>query len=308
MAEIAASYIFWAAVVLIACAAFILFWNEGGIRRFRKRAEVPEGFRRAPREPSANAAKPTTRVTWASLNARVGLKSKVAGVGFAVLTAVLLILSQLTQSIVFEIDSLVAFLAALVLLFSEPRRRVHGSLIDAILSSNEMSIADFAAKESDTYEYVPEARGVSGVVLTPQDHTGFRPDAESQVLRITPPGRALAELFAREAGVLDPTFESLEASLPQVVRENFGLASTVSLAREGDLIKVVLGKPSFECPCQNGGLAGKSGVVGCTVGSFVAVLVCTAEGLPLELNGCQRDGLSDTLEISMRLKLREGKQ
>ena len=300
-------YIVGVLVVVSVAVTFVLFRNGKRVGRIRRLATTLGRSRGTSEELRAY---PLTQeeATWASLNRRVGLKSKVAGVGFAVLTAVLLVLSQVTQSIVFEIDSLVAFLAALVLLLSEPRRRVHASLVDAILSSNEMSIADFAAKESDTYEYVPRTKGVSGVILTPASHAGLHLAAGNGVLRVTPPGRALAELFMREAGVSSPTFESLQASLPQVISENFGLANSARLTREGDLVRVVLGRPSFECPCSNGGLAGRSGVVGCTVGSFIAVLVCAAEGRSLELQSCQRDSNSDTLEIAMRLESGEGKQ
>ncbi len=278
-------------------------------RRNKGRTLPAPGARETVKEPFVvkGSLPDAPEATWSSLYRRVGTKSRIAGLGFALLTVVFLVLSYYTQFVVFEIDSIVTFLACIILLFSEPRRKVQARLIDAILSSSGKVTAELAATRSEKFEYVPGTGGVSGVTLLPSNAPEASSKGNDGGLPITPPGKALAELFLREAGISRPTFESLEASLPQVVTENFGLANTIKLVRRDDSIKITLGAPSFECPCQSAGLAGKPGVLGCTVGSFFAVLACAAEGRPLELQGCVRDNASDTLELIMRLEGAGGK-
>lgn len=245
---------------------------------------------------------------WASLYKRIGSKSKLAGLVFAILTTGLLILSTITQFIVFEIDSIIAFLATLVLLFSEPRKTVQARVIDAVLDSSERSIADLAAREADSFEYLPEKDGIAGVVMVPVAQVPVSQGKLSLVSggsRITPPGRALAVLFAREAGVSTPSIDSLEASLPRIMTENFGLANSVMLSVDDASVRVLLGSPSFECPCSADGLTAKSGVPGCTVASFLAVLVCASTRRPLMLEGCARDAKADTWEVRMKLGIPE---
>lgn len=237
--------------------------------------------------------------TWASLYSKVGSRSKFAGIVFAGLTSVLLVLSFLTQYIVFEIDSILAFLVSIVLLFSDPRRRVQSPVMDAILDSSGRSIQELAVKQSEQYEYLPAAKGVSGVVLVPvMASNGILKIDGSEASYVTPPGRALAELFVKVVGLPYPSINSLEASLPRVVTENFGLARSMRLFRNGDSVTMSLGSPSFKCPCGEGRVERK-GVAGCPVASFLAVLVCAAEGRPLILSECSRDSAADTWQVSM---------
>ena len=58
---------------------------------------------------------------FSKLYGRVGRYSRYAGIGFIVLSVVFLVIAVSDQFIVFEIDSIVAFLAAIVLLFKDPR-------------------------------------------------------------------------------------------------------------------------------------------------------------------------------------------
>lgn len=272
--------------------------------QFRRRGSKPRPIAAAtPGKPLFTEVKPAPSTVenqqWSSIYRRVGTRSKYAGVGFVILTAILLLLSYLTQYIVFEIDSIIAFLAALVLFFSEPRRRVQTRVMDAILNSNQRSVAELAARQSDAYEYVPAASGVSGVNLSPvQSNPAHN---EKSAPGFTPPGRALAELFVREAGIPVPSFDALEASLPQVVTENFGLARSAKLIRKDNTITLLLESPSFECPCRNDTDSPGSGVPGCTVASFLAVLVCAAESKPLMLTECSKDQSKDTWQVSVHL-------
>lgn len=240
---------------------------------------------------------------WAVTTARVGKRSRVAGVGFVALTVVLLLLSYWTKAVVFEIDSVVSFLMVLVLFFSEPRRKVQPRLLDAVLSSTERSIAELANAQYPGFNYVPGARGYSGVVMVP---IADGKASSGTKVAVTPPGRAMAELFARETGILNPTMESLDASLPGVVTETFGLAGRAELEQKGDSVRVMLGAPSFECSCVDGVQTPHPGVPGCTVASFFAVLVCASAQRRISLMECKRDRDADTWEVSMQLEQREG--
>lgn len=244
---------------------------------------------------------------WTSLNKRVGSWSRFVGLSFGILTIVFLLLSYLTQSIIFEIDSIVTFLAAAVLLFSEPRKRVNVRVLDAILTSSDRTIADLAAEGFNMYAYVPAEKGVSGVVIVAVEResgTG-KAAAGDGMVQITPPGRSLAELFVRDVGIIEPSFDALEASLPSMITESFGLADSVKLSHEKGSVRVVLRAPFFDCPCSDMQDKRRSGVVGCTIASFLAVLVCASSKSPLSLMRCVRDHDADTWEVSMSLGLVE---
>lgn len=242
---------------------------------------------------------------WASLYRSVGSRSRSAGIGFVVLTILLVALSYYTQYIIFEVDSVVSFVVAIVLLFSEPRKRVQSRVLDAVLVSPEQTVLDLTAGRGP-FGYFPRESGVYGTVLLPLSNGESIQGPVVGAPGITPPGRALAELFVKEAGVLEPTLDSLEASLPQALTESFGLAGSVSLKRDEGSFTAILRSPSFQCNCGTEAPGKVRGVAGCAVASFLAVLVCASARRPLVLEGCNLSPDTSTCTISMTLGARAG--
>lgn len=241
---------------------------------------------------------------FARLNSRLGRNSRIVGVCFVALSILFLILSVYDQFIVFEVDSVVAFVIAVVLLFRDPRARVQAGVLDAMLLSSSQAIAELTSHVSG-YEYLPLGESVEDVVVVPT-HSGFF-DSPSEALRrskerMTPPGRALATLFLRESGLTHVTMDGLAASLPGIVQEKLGLADSLSIRDQGDKVKVILRGPAAVCrPRSEGTSPGSHGVVGCTVASFFAVLYSSASKKPVVLEDCVLYEATDTSCIVLNL-------
>jgi hypothetical protein len=238
------------------------------------------------------------------LYSRVGRSSRIAGVGFITLSILLLILSVYDQFIVFEVDSVVAFLAGVLLLFRDPRARVRTGVLDAMLLSSSQAMAELTSR-AHGYVYMPLGESVEDVVVVPTSspYLGTSAgDLHASETKITPPGRALATLFLRESGLTRLTMDGLAVSLPRVVPENLGLAHSLSTDIKGDGVKVVLRGSASTCR-QGSDRADSAlhGVVGCTVASFFAVLYCSASRRQVVLEDCARDEATDTWSIGLNL-------
>jgi hypothetical protein len=103
---------------------------------------------------------------FSKLYGRVGRYSRYAGIGFIVLSVLFLVIAVSDQFIVFEIDSIIAFLAALVLLFKDPRARVQARVFDAVMGSTDEAIGELSASDAG-FTYVPAGNGVEMVVIVP---------------------------------------------------------------------------------------------------------------------------------------------
>lgn len=181
---------------------------------------------------------------FSKLYGRVGRYSRYAGIGFIVLSVLFLVIAVSDQFIVFEIDSIIAFLAALVLLFKDPRARVQARVFDAVMGSTDEAIGELSASDAG-FTYVPAGNGVEMVVIVPENQGGAAlpngaPSKAPTMEAITPPGRGLAKLYMREMGVTHLTMDVLRASLPEAMRENFGLARSVDIISTDDRVDVTL--------------------------------------------------------------------
>jgi hypothetical protein len=242
-----------------------------------------------------------------ALYRNLGRYSRVAGLGMIVLTVVFIVLSVITQFVVFEIDSVVSFVAAFLLLFRDPRARVEAGVLDALQLSTDQAIRELSSNLPTGYRYVPAGERVTEVVLVPTSSaSASRPDVgplegpSSLPRSLTPPGRGLAELYRREAGIATVTLDALSSSLSEVLREEFGLASSSEVGQEGDRVRVVLHHPSSVYTCLDSAPT-EQGAIGCAVSSFLAVLIAAATGRSLLLEGCAHDRRADTWTVAMRL-------
>jgi hypothetical protein len=255
----------------------------------------------------------------------VGQSSKIAGIGLGVLSIVFLLLAVYDGFFLFEVDSVIAFMAAVFLLFKDPRARVQSRVLDAMLLSSDQAIQELSAPAGAGFTYVTKGDEIEDVVVVPgnamAEATAGLPNGATAGLpngatagtypaELTPPGRRLAELYKREAGLMHVrlTMEVIGVSLPDVMRENFGLARAVSIDSTEDGVKVTLHGSSSTCTCgeYDKADAGK-GYVGCTVASFLAVLVVTATGRPVSLDRCAHDTEADTWTVPMSLGQKPGR-
>lgn len=303
-------------IVVAACELCVLGLYIHSRGRKRAKFSTPAGTATGPNRPweSLESPKPppakTNGVTSAAvagpnpisvLLGRVGQSSKVAGIGFTALAIGLLFLSAATQAVVYEVDSVVAFMAAVVLLFRDPRARVLAGVFDAVLLSANRIVGELSVNQPG-FTYVPTGQGFEDVVVVPNDSLNYPdgPSNRSAGARLTPPGRALALLYLRESGLTELTVGGISADLPRIVHEDFGLADSVQVTMTQERVEVVLRGATAECGCETKS-KDADGTIGCVVGSFFAVLYSSATRRRISLEKCNRDPTSGVWKVAMNL-------
>jgi len=236
----------------------------------------------------------------AALYRRIGKRQKVAGLAFVVVSILSLVLSVVFESVVLQIDSVVAFAVAAILFLKENRNRVQSRVLNAVVSSLGGTIAELSSVTGSTFTYVSFGKSVSDVAIVGSPETNGD-ERTGGLFKIVPPGIGLAELFGREAEGIAITEDSLKYLLPSIINENFGLAESVEVTSKDSNIEVLLRKPNLFCSCQNNETR-RSGVVGCTVSSFLAVLYCFGTQKAVLLDRCVTDMESGTWRIAISLQ------
>src|ERR1700730_319893 len=96
-------------------------------------------------------------------------KSAQGAIALSGLTVLFIVLSYRTGNILFQLDSIVSFLAALILLFRDTTHTVQARVVNRILTSSHQLIADLSAYGlgGSSFHYVPEGRRVGDVMLVP---------------------------------------------------------------------------------------------------------------------------------------------
>ena len=104
------------------------------------------------------------------LKLRRRTKSARGAIVLSALTVVFIVLSYRTGNLLFEFDSIVSFLAALILLFRDTSHTVQARVVNRILTSSRQLVADLSAYGlgGSGFLYVPEGRKVGDVMLVPQ--------------------------------------------------------------------------------------------------------------------------------------------
>jgi hypothetical protein len=126
------------------------------------------------------------------LKLRRRTKSARGAIVLSALTVLFILLSLRTGNLLFEFDSIVSFLAALVLLFRDTSHTVQARVVNRILTSSRQLVADLSAYGlgGSSFLYVPEGRKVGDVMLVPQ--TGN----ETTAPPISPPDKAVGGIPA----------------------------------------------------------------------------------------------------------------
>jgi len=246
----------------------------------------------------------------ARLSKRIGRGSKLTGISLLATSGIFLVLSVQYPYIIFEMDSIVAFIAGLVLITKEQQRTVQAPVLNAILASCDRLVADLSRERSGSFfYYVPSGDGPSEVVILSRKGAptyleelllldGIAPQ-NSAVL--TPPGRALAQLYQRELGLGNMSEEALLNSIPDSVKRRFALADKASVAMTKDSAEITLSHASLLDSCQTETESASFGRIGCTVASFFAVLFASATGRIVVLRSCEHDEAVSAWKIPMTL-------
>ncbi|HZW57130.1 MAG TPA: hypothetical protein VFF30_12645 [Nitrososphaerales archaeon] len=230
---------------------------------------------------------------------RLGERSKVAGASFAVISIFFLILSYFSNFIVFEIDSLVAFIAAIILLTREPSNSIQSRLVNRILDSLS-TLNDQLAQGLSFRDVVYVATGpkVSDVVLGTSD-----PVREA----LEPPGKSLAQLFCRQMNADHVTLSDLDVQLPRILTQDFRLASDVVVNRDGDSkVDVRILNPALNCSNRAVAPGNNTGMIGCALGSLVAILYANATTKVVRLVDCSTSKGRNMLDVRLSLTEKAG--
>jgi hypothetical protein len=154
------------------------------------------------------------------LKLRRRTKSARGAIVLSALTVLFILLSLRTGSLLFEFDSIVSFLAALVLLFRDTSHTVQARVVNRILTSSRELVADLSAYGlgGSSFLYVPEGRKVGDVMLVPQTGGEVAPpsvsadkadegmpatsmgSASSQPSEMGPPGLMSSESASTQSG------------------------------------------------------------------------------------------------------------
>jgi hypothetical protein len=157
--------------------------------------------------------------------------SLIGGIVMTAMAITFTFLSYFTKSIVLEADSVVSFVAALLLFTTEQSDTVQKRVMAKVIGSFDRMILDFAPSVLKDYRlvFVPMTKGVDNVVNLLEPINTQTEDQLSTPFTFTPPGRGLAELALREIGQSNPTIETVLDSLPRFVTGELALATGLEI-------------------------------------------------------------------------------
>jgi hypothetical protein len=251
------------------------------------------------------------------MHRRSGQNSKIAGIVLAGLSLVFLILSvYFSDNIVLQIDSIASLLVAFAVFLRGDRNSVQIRIVNKIIESGTRSLDEVSTHSfgSDAmFSYVPFGTKLQDVFLVANSEAKIPAELEastsgnvtvnphqSNALEKTfvPPGRGLAELYARELSSA-VSMENLFQSLQTIVCERFELASSLTVKlTEGNLIELTMNHPAIRQSCAS---QSTKGMIGCPVSSMLAVLFASASNRSSTVIRCSFNAETDILEISIGL-------
>ena len=261
-----------------------------------------------------------------------------------ILSAGLLIVSYKYPNIVVEVDSVVAFCAALVLIYKDSTHTVQLRLVDRMLASSSETISGLSRRAfiGSDFSYVSGGKNITDVAIVPRgsrtnNGNGAQSSATSimssgknvityenkpiieEEKGIVPPGRSLAQLFLRELPMENPSLDDLIASVPQIFSQSFGLSqSSVMILKnkedaetgeQYETVEFVISHPVLKDTCSTkqdqDGQSNAS--LSCIVCSLIATLICYTSMREVSVLECSRDLETDTAIIRFRLGAKTGK-
>ncbi len=217
------------------------------------------------------------------------------------------------NTIVFETESIVAFVGALVLILKDSTRSVQLRLVTRMVVSSNKIIDELARSlgPNREYHYLAYGPDINDVFVAPkaalrsvESKTAMPAAFEAlaqETQRYTPPGRGFAELFDRELGVDEQNLEGVMAELPRIISESFELAASATTIRDGSRVEVTLVRPLLKESCAEDG-ASLEGRIGCMICSMTAILLCKYSGSSVIAEGCKYTSLLDQSTCYLRFE------
>ena len=217
------------------------------------------------------------------------------------------------NTLVFEIESIVAFIGALVLIFKDSTRSVQLRVVTRIADSAQSIIEGLATSGATRggFHYVSYGHKISDVFVVPINSSPLErgtvstfglSEKDVQRLKFVPPGRGLAELFEREVGVSQETLPGTLEALPDVLAESFELVASAVVNRDGNRVEVKLVRPLLKQSCADTSLSVQDGRIGCPICSMIAILLCKYSGSPVVIEGCKYVSLTDQKTMTLRFE------
>ena len=246
---------------------------------------------------------------------RLGSKSRIGAVVLLVLSLILLVVAYRVPNIVVEVDSVVAFAAAIVLIYKDASHSVQLRVVDRILDSSKaqlLQLASFKFPSQTGYIHQPRGERVTDVVVVPSS-SGLEneqpPDGDQTVLvELVPPGRSLAQLFLREVGKDNPTLEDIVGAMQPIFSDNLGLSLASSMKVTSDNVSVLILQPVLKSPCAESQGSQVNYSLACVVCSLLAVLVCFTSKRSVSVKSCSHDANQNVTSIDYHLEPEPEKQ
>lgn len=244
----------------------------------------------------------------------LGRNSRIGAIILLMLSVSLVVLSYKYPNIVIEVNSVVAFAAAIVLLYKDTTHSVQLRVVDRILESSRDLMRNLASigLPNATFTYVRKGDKITDVVIVPSLQSDGRSEGvpepekaktapvELNSIELVPAGRSLAQLFLREMPAENPGFEDLIRSLPTIISESLGLCAAASMTMNTDIVEVALIHPVLKNSCGTGEPAQIALL--CETCSLLAVLICYTTRRTVVIEGCSHNERKDVSTIRLRLR------
>jgi hypothetical protein len=248
---------------------------------------------------------------------------------------------RVSNNVVFQIDSVLALVAAIIVLLRGHGSSVQIRVVDRMLSSYEKLISGFSrgALRTATFTYRPMGDDIVDVIVAveppEQNRTSARAQSNGTISEssqesitksdtspdpvipstLTPPGADLAELFLREMGVSNPSLESLIQSLNSVACGRLELAESVEAKRTGDAIEIVIEHPAITSSVSDldlkRGMDGNYftwlGLLGSPMASLFAVLFCESLKQDVRIKKSTYSEMDEVARISLEILPQDSK-
>ncbi|MDG6935223.1 MAG: hypothetical protein JRN68_11100 [Nitrososphaerota archaeon] len=232
---------------------------------------------------------------------KIKRNSLIGGIAMAALAIFFAFLSYFTKSFVFEADSVVSFIAALLLFTTEQSDTVQKRVVGKVIGSFDTILSELAppSLSDGNVIFVPMSSSVESVV-TLLEPPGSNDGSDIVTpLTFTPLGRGLAELILREMGQTNPSVDSLLESLPHLVTGELALATGIQIRSTSvDEYEFILDHPVM----INGISGNKTKPVTSVIGSLFGVLLAYSSQRNVSIVDYNTNPAEGTERIVMKIE------
>lgn len=227
--------------------------------------------------------------------------SLIGGVVMTALAIFFAFLSYFTKSFVFEADSVISFIAALLLFTTEQSDTVQKRVVGKVIGSFDTILSELtpASLGDGRVVFVPISSNVENVVTLLEPLRSNDGNEIVTPLSFTPLGRGLAELALREIGQTSPSVDSLLDSLPHLVTGELALATGIQIRSTSiDVYEFILDHPVM----INGISGNKAKPVTSVIGSLFGVLLAYSSQRNVSIVDYSTNPAEGTERIVMKIE------